>query len=86
MNKIIFFALITLVLSIGIIPSIPFSDAQKSGFNYYLEPQISSHRGICSVEDIAGDWFLIFRGTNYENLNFEITKRVVPGTDIETVC
>jgi len=66
--------------------SIPFSEAKKSGFNYYLEPQISKIRGICSVDDMTGEWVLIFRGTNYENLNFEITERVVPGTDIETVC
>ena len=66
--------------------TIPFDEAQKSAFNYYVEPQISKSRGICSVDDIIGKWTLIFRGTNYQNLDFEITEKVVPGTNIEPVC
>lgn len=66
--------------------TIPFDGATKSAFNYYIEPQISKTRGICSVDDIAGKWALVFRGTDYPNLNFEITKDVVPGTDVESVC
>jgi len=66
--------------------TIPFDGAAKPAFNYYLEPQISVHRGICSVDDMIGKWVLVFRGTDYPNLNFEITKDVVPGTDIESVC
>jgi hypothetical protein len=33
-----------------------------------------------------GKWTLAFRGTNYRNLDFEITDKVVPGTEIEIVC
>ena len=66
--------------------TIPFDGAAKSEFKYYLEPQISKTRGICSVDDLTGKWTMVFRGTNYPNLNFEITKEVVPGTNIEAVC
>ena len=66
--------------------TIPFDGAAKPAFNYYIEPQISSTRGICSVDDITGKWAMVFRGTDYPNLNFEITKDVVPGTNIESVC
>ena len=66
--------------------TIPFDGNQKAGFNNYIEPQISKSRGLCSVDDISGKWLLVFRGTNYKNLNFEITERVVPGTNIKTVC
>ena len=66
--------------------TIPFDGAQKSGFNYYIDPQISKTRGLCSVDDIMGKWTLVFRGTNYPNLDFDITERIVPGTDIEPVC
>jgi hypothetical protein len=66
--------------------TIPFDGAVKPVFNYYLEPQISKVRGICSVDDIIGKWVMVFRGTDYPNLNFEITKDVVPSTDIEPVC
>ena len=67
--------------------SIPFDGAAKPEFNYYLEPKLSKASGICSVNDLIGKWVVIFRGTDYPNLYFEITKDgVVPGTDIEPVC
>ena len=66
--------------------TIPFDGAQKSEFNYYIDPIISKSKGLCSVDDIMGKWSLIFRGTNYPSLDFEITERVVPGTNIESVC
>ncbi len=65
---------------------IPFDETKKSGFNTYLEPQLSKTRGLCSVDDIIGRWALVFRGTDYPNLYFEITDRIVPGTNVETVC
>ena len=66
---------------------IPFDGAAKPEFNYYLEPKLSKASGICSVDDIAGKWAVVFRGTDYPNLYFEITKdMVVPGTDVKPVC
>ena len=68
--------------------SIPFDGATKPEFNYYLEPKISQFRKICSVDNIIGKWVVVFRGTDYPNLYFEITKEngFVPGTDIKPVC
>jgi len=66
--------------------TIPFDGVTKSAFNNYIEPQISKTRGICSVDDLTGKWALVFRGTSYSNLNFEINEKVVPGINIETVC
>ena len=66
--------------------TIPFDESKKGAFNYYLEPQLSKTRGICSIDDIMGKWTLVFRGTEYQNLYFEITDRIVPGTNIEPVC
>jgi hypothetical protein len=65
---------------------IPFDETKKGGFNFYVEPQLSKTRGLCSVDDIIGEWTLVFRGTDYPNLYFEITDRIVPGTNVETVC
>ena len=68
--------------------TIPFDGTVKPEFNYYLEPKISKLGGICSVDDMIGKWVMIFRGTDYPNLYFEITKEngFVAGTDIEPVC
>ena len=66
--------------------TIPFDGANKEQFNYYLDPQLSKTRGLCSVDDVLGKWALVFRGTDYPNLNFEIVNRTVPGTDWDPVC
>ncbi len=66
--------------------TIPFDGAKKDGFNYYLDPSLSKVRGLCSVDDVMGKWALVFRGTNYPNLNFEITDKILPGTNWDPVC
>jgi len=66
--------------------TIPFDGDKKPTMNTYFNPQISKTRGICSVDDMIGKWSLVFRGTNYPNLYFNITERIVPGTNTESVC
>ncbi len=66
--------------------TIPFDGAEKSISNTYFTPQISKFRGICSIDDMIGKWSLVFRGTNYPNLDFKITERILPGTNTESVC
>lgn len=66
--------------------SIPFDGAKKPSFDFYFEPKIERHSVFCSVDDIIGKWSLVFRGTNYSNLDFEIDKRVVLGTNTEPIC
>ena len=61
--------------------SIPFDGAQKSAFNYYIEPDLSAINGICSVEDLIGDWRVMFRGTNYDNLEFKVLEDILPGDE-----
>ncbi len=66
--------------------TIPFDGMKKDIFNYYLEPEISKTKEICSIDDLMGKWAVVFRGTDYPNLYFEITDDVVPGTNIESAC
>ena len=68
--------------------TIPFDGAKKNAFNYYIQPQLSKARGICSVDDIIGDWTVVFRGTDYPNLKFKITDKILPGEEdsYESVC
>ena len=61
--------------------TVPFDGSQKSAFNYYIEPQLSKTRGLCTAEDIAGEWRAVFRGTDYPNLEFRITDQILPGED-----
>ena len=68
--------------------TIPFDGAKKNAFNYYIEPSLSKIKGLCSVDDIVGDWTVVFRGTDYPNLKFKITDEILPGDedDFEPVC
>lgn len=68
--------------------TVPFDGADNSAFNYYLQPQLTKLRGFCTVGDFIGDWRVVFRGTDYENLEFKITEDILPGDeeDFEPVC
>jgi hypothetical protein len=68
--------------------TIPFDGSDKPAFNYYLQPQLSKTRGFCTVDDFIGDWRVVFRGTDYSNLEFKITEDILPGDedDFEPVC
>ena len=66
--------------------TIPFDGTDLSGSNTYFTPQINSKRGICSMEDLQGEWMMVFRGTDYPNLYFEINEKILPGTDVNRVC
>jgi hypothetical protein len=66
--------------------TIPFDGEDRSTSNTYFTPQINSKRGICSMDNLTGEWMMVFRGTDYPNLNFEINEKILPGTDVTTVC
>lgn len=70
----------------GVYFTISFDGTDKSASNTYFTPQILKSRGVCSTDDLIGKWTLVFRGTDYPNLDFEIDERVLPGTNIESVC
>lgn len=68
--------------------TIPFDGSNKAAFNYYLQPQLSKNKEHCTVDDFIGDWRVVFRGTDYPNLEFEITEDILPGDEknFEPVC
>ena len=47
--------------------------------NYYFTPDLSELRGICSTDEIVGDWLMIFEGTDYPDIKFKVTKGIIPG-------
>ena len=68
--------------------TIPF-DGVKPTTNQYFTPDLSAVRGICSIDDIAGEWRVVFKGTNYESIGFTVSDKIfVPGEEsrYESVC
>jgi len=69
--------------------TIPFDGKFKNAFNYYTDVRLSEVLGTCSINDIVGEWTVVFRGTNYSNINFEFINEILPGEEdsfIEPVC
>lgn len=68
--------------------TIPFDGATKSEFNTYFTPSLSKTRKICSVNDIVGEWIVVFKDTKYKPLTFEIINETIDGavSSYEKVC
>jgi len=61
--------------------TIPFDGSEKITFNQYFKPALSRVRGICTIDDLLGNWTVVFQGTDYNNLKFEIVDRYIPGDE-----
>ena len=61
--------------------TIEFDGKNKPAFNYYTDIKLSKVLGLCSVEDIIGEWTVVFRGTEYQNLKFEVINQFIPGEE-----
>jgi hypothetical protein len=58
---------------------IEFNGENKQNFNYYFEPKFNEWKGICSTNDIAGEWVMVFSGTQYEPIHFTVLNYTMPG-------
>ena len=54
---------------------IDFDGSNKDNFNRYFEFRLNDKKGICSVNDLAGDWTINFIGVEYEELKFKIINQ-----------
>jgi len=58
--------------------SMPF-DGTRDRNNFYFTPDLSKARGICDKTQLIGNWKVIFEGTNYPDLEFEVIDKILPG-------
>ena len=58
-------------------------DGSKPQQNFYLGIYLFELRGICTVDQIMGDWQLRFVAPNgeFQSLNFEIKNQIIPGME-----
>ncbi len=65
-----------------------FDGTDKEAFNIYFEADLEKNQGICTVNDLVGDWRIVFRGTDYPNLEFKMLEDILPGDEdeYEPVC
>ncbi|MDC0036033.1 hypothetical protein OAI97_01010 [Nitrosopumilus sp.] len=55
--------------------TIAFDGSGKENWNKYFEPRFNEWKGICSTDDLIGEWVLAFSGTDYEPIFFEILNQ-----------
>jgi hypothetical protein len=67
---------------------IKFDGENKQNFNKYFEPRFSEWKGICSTDDLAGEWIMTFSGTQYEPIYFIVLNYTMPGDTrtFEPIC
>ena len=63
-------------------------DSSKPQSNFYLSIYPSIPKGFCTSESLVGEWEVIFDGTPYEKLKFEILDKMIPGMEnqFKPVC
>ena len=66
-------------------------DGSKPQQNFYLGINLSTMRGICTVDKLLGDWELRFVNESeiqFDKLDFKIKNQIIPGQEkkYEAVC
>jgi len=57
----------------------PFDGNEKTNFKHYWQPQLIKRLGICDVEQLVGEWTVLFAGLPDEKLHFQVTDEILPG-------
>ena len=65
--------------------TIPFDGHVRTDFNQYFTPFPSAALKVCSSNDLVGDWFVKFEGTNYESIKFEIKNEYLEGEEYKFI-
>ena len=65
----------------------PFNESGQRN-NYYFTPDLSVKEGICSTDELVGNWKVIFQGTKHSDLEIKITKEIMSGSEkrYESIC
>jgi hypothetical protein len=68
--------------------AIKFDGENKQNFNKYFEPRFSEWNGICSTDELAGEWVMAFSGTQYRPIHFTVLNETMPGDarTFEPIC
>ncbi len=61
--------------------TVPFNGNNKESFNYYTDIKLIEALGLCTLDDILGKWTVVFRGTDYPSLEFNILNQTLPGDE-----
>jgi len=58
-----------------------FDGNEKSNFKHYWKPSLNKRLDICDVEQLMGEWTVLFAGLPDEKLHFQVTNEILPGSE-----
>jgi len=67
----------------GTFTTIPFNGTMKSSFNNYFKPDTERIEKLCKPTDLVGEWIIVFQGTPYKSIPFQIVNDWIPGSQAE---
>lgn len=63
--------------------TIPFNGTMKSSFKQFFKPNTQRYLALCTPEQLVGNWSLIFQGTAYRAIPFQVINEWIPGSQAE---
>ena len=60
--------------------TMPFDETGQRN-NYYFTPDLSITKGICSADELIGNWKVVFQGTKHLDLKFKVVEEILPGNE-----
>ena len=60
--------------------TMPFDETVQRN-NYYFTPDLSITKGICSADELIGNWKVVFQGTKHLDLKFKVVEEILPGNE-----
>lgn len=67
----------------GIFTQAPFNGTMKSEFNYFFKPNTEKIEKLCTPQDLVGNWTIVFQGTPYRPIPFQVINEWVEGSQSE---
>ena len=58
---------------------IKYDGKAKQNFNQFFEPRFNEWKGICSANDLVGEWIITVSGIQTEPIYFTIINQTMPG-------
>jgi len=67
----------------GTFTQVPFNGTMKSDWNYMFKPATLASEKLCTPQDLVGNWSIVFQGTSYKAITFQVINEWVQGSQAE---
>ncbi len=67
----------------GNFTKVPFNGTMKSDWNYMFKPNTERIEKLCTAQDLIGNWTIVFQGTSYKPIPFQVINEWVQGAQAE---